>query len=76
MAKRLDDDDIRRVTESLRQSQEDIAGMAVLEVKALCIGHSVDIGHGTGESATQTIARAKDLYQSMKDWMVFDERRK
>ena len=76
MAKRSDDDDISRAEASLSRSREDIAGMAVLEVKALCIGHSVDIGHGTGESATQTMARAKDLYQSMKDWMVFDEGRK
>ena len=50
--------------------------MALIEVKAICIGHSVSIAHGTGESATQTMARAKDLFNQIEEWMDGEKVRK
>ena len=78
----MDDDEYndaraqRLKREKAHNSPERIGTMAVLEVKAICVGHAVDIGHGTGESATQTMARAKDLYCQMEAWMIDTKGRK
>ena len=45
-----------------RALQEKIKGMAK------CLTYAVEIGRGTGEQATQTVARAKDLYEIASAW--------
>ena len=54
---------------SEKMARPDIELMARMEAKAICLGHSVVIAHGTGESATQTMARAKDLFAQTAEWM-------
>ena len=54
---------------SEKMARPDVELMAIMEAKAICIGHSVVIAHGTGESATQTMARAKDLFAQTAEWM-------
>ena len=45
-----------------RALQEKIRGIAK------CLSYAVEIGRGTGEQATQTVARAKDLYELASVW--------
>ena len=42
--------------------QEKIKGMAK------CLSYSVEIGRGTREQATQTVARAKELFELASAW--------
>ena len=54
---------------SEKMERPDVELTALMEAKAICLGHSVVIAHGTGESATQTMARAKDLFAQTAEWM-------
>ena len=53
---------LKMPTTEERALQETIRGMAK------CLSYAVEIGRGTGEQATQTVARAKDLYELASVW--------
>ena len=70
----MDEDQLKRMVELFFmagsvQSSEASKRIALIEIKAICIGHSVIIAHGTGEGATQTMVRAKDLFNQIEEWM-------
>ena len=70
----MDEEHRKKIVELLRmagsvQSSDASKRIALIEIKAICIGHSVSIAHGTGEGATQTMARAKDLFNQIEEWM-------
>ena len=53
---------LKMPTTEERALQETIRGMAK------CLSYAVEVGRGTGEPATQTVARAKDLYELASVW--------
>ena len=50
------------------RSSEHIALAAHVEGIAMCFEASVKIGTGTGESAAQVMARAKDMFRACEAW--------
>ena len=48
--------------------QDEIALQEKIKGMAKCLSYAVEVGRGTGEQATQTVARAKDLYELASVW--------
>ena len=51
-------------------STEQLRIIARVEGIQMCFQASVKIGAGTGESAAQTMARAKDLFRAAESWAL------
>ena len=69
----MDEEHRKKMTELLRmagsvQSFAASERMARVEGIAMCFEASVKIGTGTGESAAQVMARAKDLHRMAEAW--------
>ena len=47
---------------------DEIALREKIKGMAKCLSYAVEIGRGTGEQATQTVARAKNLYELASVW--------
>ena len=60
--------ELLRMSGSVQRSLGESERLARLEGIAMCFEASVKIGTGTGESAAQVMARAKDLHRMAQAW--------